>query len=63
MILLHAKCRQASIVHHKVNHSDRSTHRLQGKSDPTDAESAARTVLSGKEKTIPTFQSGETDPS
>jgi transposase len=32
----------------EINRPDRSQRRFQGKSDPTDAESAARTVLSGK---------------
>ncbi len=41
-----------------VNRPDRSTRRLQGKSDPTDAESAARAVLSGQANAIPKSQSG-----
>ncbi len=37
----------------EVNRPDRAIRRLQGKSDPTDAESAARSVLSGKSTAIP----------
>lgn len=40
----------------EINRSDRSQRRLQGKSAPTDAESAARTVLSGKAHAIPKLQ-------
>jgi len=42
----------------EVNRSDRSQRRLQGKSDPTDAESAARSVLAGIATAIPKQQSG-----
>jgi transposase len=42
----------------EVNRPDRSQRRLQGKSDPTDAESAARSVLSGISTAIPKEQSG-----
>ncbi|MGZ8926994.1 MAG: IS110 family RNA-guided transposase [Methylobacter sp.] len=42
----------------EVNRPDRSQRRCQGKSDPTDAESAARTVLSGKALAIPKSQKG-----
>jgi transposase len=42
----------------EINRPDRSQRRLQGKSDPTDAESAARTVLSGKAQAIPKLQKG-----
>ena len=42
----------------EVNRPDRSRRRLMGKSDPTDAESAARSVLSGVSKAIPKEQSG-----
>jgi len=41
----------------EVNRPDRTMRRLQGKSDPTDAESAARSVLSGQSKAIPKLQS------
>ena len=41
----------------EVNRLDRANRRLQGKSDPTDAESAARTVLSGTAAAIPKAQS------
>ena len=42
----------------EVNRPDRAKRRLQGKSDPTDAESAARAVLSGEATAIPKSQSG-----
>ncbi|WP_185269130.1 IS110 family RNA-guided transposase [Halopseudomonas xiamenensis] len=37
----------------EVNRPDRSKRRLQGKSDPTDAENAARSVLAGTSSAIP----------
>ena len=42
----------------EVNRPDRAKRRLQGKSDPADAESAARAVLSGSATAIPKPQSG-----
>ena len=42
----------------EINRPDRSMRRFRGKSDPTDAESAARTVLSGSSCAIPKLQSG-----
>lgn len=42
----------------EVNRPDRSKRRLKGKSDPTDAESAARSVLAGEATSIPKTQSG-----
>lgn len=42
----------------EVNRADRSQRRLKGKSDPTDAESAARSVLAGIATAIPKQQSG-----
>lgn len=42
----------------EVNRPDRAARRFQGKSAPTDAESAARAVLSGKATAIPKTQSG-----
>jgi len=39
--------RDHDIVVFEVNRPDRTKRRLEGKSDPTDAESAARSVLSG----------------
>ena len=42
----------------EVNRPDRSKRRQQGKSDPTDAESAARAVLSGIATATPKQQSG-----
>jgi transposase len=42
----------------EVNRPDRATRRLRGKSDPTDAENAARSVLSGSASAIPKTQPG-----
>ena len=42
----------------EINRPDRAKRRLQGKSDPTDAESAARTVLSGNATATPKSQTG-----
>ncbi|WP_427029549.1 IS110 family transposase [Halomonas sp. H2] len=42
----------------EVNRPDRSNRRQKGKSDPTDAENAARSVLSGVATAIPKQQSG-----
>ena len=42
----------------EVNRPDRTMRRSRGKSDPTDAENAARAVLSGKATAIPKEQSG-----
>jgi transposase len=42
----------------EINRPDRSIRHFRGKSDPTDAESAARTLLSGKACAIPKLQSG-----
>lgn len=42
----------------EINRPDRSKRRLRGKSDPTDAESAARAVLSGSANAIPKSHSG-----
>lgn len=42
----------------EVNRPDRAKRRQRGKSDPTDAESAARAVLSGTATAIPKQQSG-----
>jgi transposase len=42
----------------EVNRADRSKRRLRGKSDPTDAENAARAVLSGEATAIPKLRSG-----
>jgi transposase len=42
----------------EVNRPDRATRRSRGKSDPTDAENAARAVLSGSATAIPKEQSG-----
>ncbi|MGE6136534.1 IS110 family transposase [Aeromonas salmonicida] len=50
--------RQHGIEVFDVNRPDRTKRRLQGKSDPTDAESAARAVLSGRATAIAKTQSG-----
>src|SRR6478672_545385 len=42
----------------EINRPDRSRRRLRGKSDPTDAENAARAVLAGEANAIPKAQSG-----
>lgn len=42
----------------EVNRPDRAARRSRGKSDPTDAESAACAVLAGRAKAIPKEQSG-----
>jgi len=42
----------------EVNRPDRARRRLRGKSDPTDAENAARAVLAGTATAIPKIQSG-----
>ncbi|MDN8071573.1 IS110 family transposase, partial [Burkholderia vietnamiensis] len=42
----------------EVNRPDRAARRSRGKSDPTDAENAARAVLAGKATAIPKEQSG-----
>ncbi len=42
----------------EVNRPDRAKWRLQGKTDPTDAESAARSVVAGIANAIPKQQSG-----
>ena len=42
----------------EVNRPDRAKRRLQGKSDPTDAENAARSVLSGSATAVPKSQPG-----
>ncbi len=42
----------------EVNRPNRARRRLRGKSDPTDAENAARAVLSDEAKAIPKTQTG-----
>jgi len=42
----------------EVNRPDRAARRSRGKSDPTDAENAARAILSGKATALPKAQSG-----
>lgn len=50
--------RAQGVVVWEINRPDRSNRRLRGKSDPTDAESAARAVLSGNASAVPKSQSG-----
>lgn len=45
----------------EVNRPDRAARRSRGKSDPTDAENAARAVLSGSATAIPKDQSGSAE--
>lgn len=42
----------------EVNRPDRAARRSRGRSDPTDAESAARVVLSGKATALPEWITG-----
>ncbi len=42
----------------EINRPDCSKRRLEGESDPLDAENAARTVLSGNAKAVPKLQFG-----
>ncbi len=42
----------------EVNRPNRARRRLRGKSDPTDAENAARAVLAGEALAIPKSQTG-----
>lgn len=50
--------RDSNIEVFEVNRPDRATRRSRGKADPTDAESAACAVLSGRATAIPKEQSG-----
>ncbi|MGZ9709282.1 IS110 family RNA-guided transposase [Glaciimonas sp. GNP009] len=50
--------REQGIEVMEVNRPNRAKRRLQGKSDPTDAENAARSVLAGEATAIPKTQSG-----
>lgn len=45
----------------EVNRPNRARRRLRGKSDPTDAENAARAVLAGEAKAIPKSQNGSVE--
>lgn len=45
----------------EVNRPNRARRRLRGKSDPTDAENAARAVLAGEAKAIPKAQNGSVE--
>lgn len=47
-----------SVTVYEINRPNRSMRRFRGKSDPTDAESAARSVLSGAPLAIPKSHSG-----
>ena len=48
----------AGITVHEVNRPDRANRRRRGKSDPVDAEAAARAVLSGQATAIPKDREG-----
>jgi transposase len=50
--------REQGIAVLEVNRPDRSKRRVKGKSDPTDAETAARSVLSGLATAIPKIRLG-----
>ncbi|MFZ6687664.1 IS110 family transposase [Undibacterium sp. SXout11W] len=50
--------REQGVEVFEINRPNRSKRRLSGKSDPTDAENAARSVLSGEATSIPKSQSG-----
>ena len=50
--------RENGVAVFEVNRPDRSKRRLEGKSDPTDAESAARSVLSGTSTAVAKTHSG-----
>jgi transposase len=50
--------REEGIEVREVNRPNRSKRRRQGKSDPTDAENAARAVLSGEANAVPKLHSG-----
>jgi len=50
--------RENSVTVFEVNRPDRAKRRLKGKSDPIDAENAARSVLSGVSTAIPKEHSG-----
>ena len=52
------RLRECGVEVLEVNRPNRSTRRLRGKSDPTDAENAARAVLAGEATAIPKSQSG-----
>ena len=52
-------CRGHTVV--EVNRPDRSTRYRKGKSDPTDAEMAARSVLAGVAKATPKSGEGEVE--
>jgi transposase len=54
----HMVLREQGVEVLEVNRPNRAKRRLQGKSDPTDAENAARSVLSGEATAIPKSQSG-----
>lgn len=54
-------CASHGIEVYEANRPDRAKRRLQGKSDPTDAESAARSVFSGSANATAKTQSGATE--
>ena len=53
-----APCRAAGLTVFEVNRPDRANRRRKGKSDPVDAEAAARAVLSGQATAIPKNREG-----
>lgn len=50
-----------NITVYEVNRPNRARRRLRGKSDPTDAENAARAVLANEAKAIPKTQNGSVE--
>lgn len=52
------RMRERGVTVLEINRPDRSRRRLRGKSDPTDAENAARAVLAGDARAIPKTQCG-----
>ena len=52
---------KAGIAVVEVNRPNRQTRRQKGKSDPVDAESAARAALSGQQLGVPKSQDGEVE--
>ena len=51
----------AGIGLREVNRPDRAARRLQGKSDPADAEAAARAVLAGRARALPKSRDGQVE--
>src|SRR6266496_4186563 len=55
---LSRRMRERGVMVLEINRPDRSRRRLRGKSDPTDAENAARAVLASDASAIPKTQCG-----